>query len=86
MSVGRVLGYALLGLVDAFVPAMVVASLTHGVALYTSAVPSFRVAAVAGGVALVAGFVLGAVAAGRGGKPFPLTRGALRLWKRYWWV
>jgi sulfite exporter TauE/SafE len=76
---GRIVGYALLGLVDAFVPAAVA---TY--AVWT--VLAWSVAAYAGIAALAVGLLLGAASAARGGRPFPLTRGARRLAARFWWV
>lgn len=80
MHVGRVVGYALLGLVDAFSPAVAV---TY-VASY--AAETWATAAYAGMVALAVGVVLGAASAARGGRPFPLARGVKRLLDRFWWV
>ena len=79
MHVGRIVGYALLGLVDAFVPS---AAATYVVS-YAAA---WRYAAYAGILVLAVGFVLGAVSAARGGRPFPLTRGVKRLFDRFWWI
>jgi sulfite exporter TauE/SafE len=79
MNVGRVVGYALLGLVDAFVPAVAVT-----VAAWR--IVAWSVAAYAGTTALAVGFLLGAVSAARDGRPFPLTRGVKRLFERFWWV
>jgi len=79
VHVGRIVGYALLGLVDAFVPAAAVT--------YTAwTVLAWSVAAYAGIGALAVGFLFGAASAARGGRPFPLTRGARRLAARFWWV
>ena len=77
---------ALLGLVDALVPAVVAASLVHGVTLYAPGHASSLVPGVVGGVVLFAGFVAGALSARHGGEPFPVTRATLRVWKRLWWV
>jgi hypothetical protein len=44
------------------------------------------VALVVGAAVLAVGFLAGAASAARGGETFPLTRAALRFWKRYWWV
>lgn len=79
MHAGRIVGYALLGLVDAFVPAAVATVTVWGVLAWS-------VAAYAGIATLAVGFLLGAASAARGGRPFPLTRRVKRLWLRFWWV
>ncbi len=82
--VGRAVGYALLGLVDAAVP---VALLGITVILVGPATRwTLSVAARLALLCLGVGAVLGTVAAVRGGRPFPLARGAVRLWDRYWWL
>ena len=83
---GRAVGYALLGLVDALIPAAITVSLVYGVTLYLSGPVSYLLPVGAGALVLVVGFVAGAVSARRGGKPFPVTRAAIRIWKRLWWV
>jgi predicted Na+-dependent transporter len=81
MSVGRVIGYALLALLDAFVPAVVVGLVllfTLPVELLGGLLP---VAAVGGTFAVV--LVASGVSHARGGKPFAFTRlanRALRAW------
>jgi hypothetical protein len=85
MRAGYVVGYALLGLADALVPAALAGLTVHGLASYAGD----GALTVAGGVVaavLAVGVLVGAVAAYRGGKPFPLSRRAVALWKRYWWV
>jgi hypothetical protein len=79
-QVGRVVGFALLGLVDAVVPAAVLV----GTVLLFGPVATWTVtvAAVLGLLGVAVGALLGAVAASRGGRPFPLSRGAIRLWRR----
>jgi hypothetical protein len=85
MRVGLIVGYALLGLVDALVPAAIAATLLAGVG--TGTLPTrWPVALVVGGAVLAVGFLAGAVSAARGGQSFPLTREALDLWRRYWWI
>jgi sulfite exporter TauE/SafE len=79
MGAGRIVGYALLGLVDAFVPSV---AATYAV----SYVGDWSLAAYAGIFVLAVGFVIGAVSAARGGRPSPLTRGVKRLFDRFWWV
>lgn len=80
MNVGQVVGYALLGLVDAFVPALV---MTFAVLTLFEV---WSLAAYAGMTALAVGFLLGAVSAARDGRPFPLTRGFKYVFLRFWWV
>jgi len=79
MHPGRIVGYALFGLVDAFVPSV---AATYAVTY----VADWTLAAYAGILVLAVGFVVGAASAARGGRPFPLTRGAKRLFDRFWWV
>ncbi|WP_247007614.1 hypothetical protein [Halorientalis litorea] len=85
MTVGRLLGYALLGLVDAIVPALVFASVVHEIGLFVGALSGLWPVLAAAGVALALGSVVGFVAAMRGERPFPLTRAARRVWQRYLW-
>jgi sulfite exporter TauE/SafE len=79
VNLGRIVGYALLGLVDAFVPAVAVTVTAWQL------VP-WSLAAYTGTAALAVGFLLGATSAARDGRPFPLTRGVKRLFARFWWV
>ena len=81
MTIGRLLGYALLSLVDALLPAAVFASVVHELGLFVEALSVLA----AVGFALALGSVLGFVAAMRGEKPFPLTRAARQVWQRYLW-
>ncbi|AQL42046.1 hypothetical protein BV210_04640 [Halorientalis sp. IM1011] len=85
MGVGRVVGYALLGLVDAFVPSAIAAALAFEIGYYVPSYPRVTAALAVAGVGLAVGVVLGSVAAMRGGKPFTLTRGAVAIWDRYFW-
>ena len=85
MRVGLIVGYALLGLVDALVPAAIAATLVAGVGTGSFAT-RWPAALAVGGVVLAVGFLAGAVSAARGGQSFPLARRALDLWRRYWWV
>ncbi len=85
MQTGRIVGYALLGLVDALVPAVVAAVSVLEIGVYGSG-GLWDVALVVGVAVLAVGAVAGAVSAARGGESFPLTRGVLRLWRRYWWI
>jgi hypothetical protein len=85
VRIGVVVGYGLLGLVDALVPAALVTGAVLGFGVYTDG--SLLAAALGAGAAVLGlGAAVGAVSASRGGKPFPLARRALALWKRYWWV
>ena len=85
MRPGYLAGYAVLGLVDALVPAAIAACAVFGVGIYVDG--SVLPVAVGAGVAVLGtGSIAGAISASRGDKPFPLTRHALRIWKRYWWI
>lgn len=83
---GRLVGYALLGLVDALVPAVFAAVFVHGITIYLSWPQEYLIPVAVAGLVLVIGFVIGAAAASQGGKPFPVTRTTLRVWNRLWWV
>ena len=85
MQFGRVVGYALVGLVDALAPAAIAAGTVFGVGTYSDSGLG-SAALVVGAAVLAVGFLAGAVSAARGGESFPLTRTALRLWQRYWWI
>ena len=85
MTIGRLLGYALLSLVDALLPAAVFASVVHELGLFVEALSGPLPVLAAVGFALALGSVLGFVAAMRGEKPFPLTRAARQVWQRYLW-
>jgi hypothetical protein len=85
MGIGRVFGYALLGLVDAFVPSAIAASLAFEVGYFVPSYPRVTAALAVAGLGLAVGLVLGSAAAMRGGTPFTLTRWAVTLWKRYLW-
>lgn len=85
MRLGHLVGYAVLGLVDALVPAAIGVCMVFSVGFYADS-SVFPVAVSLAAAVLGIGSIAGAISASRGGKPFPLTRHALRLWKRYWWV
>jgi len=86
MRIGLLVGYAVLGLVDALVPSVAVAWLVLEVGYWVPAIDDLRLALVAGACGLGFGFCLGFASAWRGGRPFPLTRAVGRLFERFWWI
>jgi Zn-dependent membrane protease YugP len=86
VRLGRIVGYALLGLVDALIPAVLTASAVSGFLIYIPGVREYWLGLAVAGVVFFAGAVAGAVVASRGGKPFPVTRTAIATWKRLWWI
>ncbi|SEN26665.1 hypothetical protein SAMN05216388_1002193 [Halorientalis persicus] len=85
MPFGKPVGYALLGLVDALVPTAVAVAVVFQLWSWVTGYPRLELVLAVAGLGLAAGFVLGALAAVRGGEPFPVTRAAVALWKRYLW-
>ena len=86
MQVGRAVGYGLLALVDAFVPATVAAVLTWGALLGRASIAAstgLLAGAAAGAVVFVLTLAGSAISHYRGGRPFAFTRLATAVFK--WW-
>lgn len=90
MRPGRAVGITLLSVVDAFVPAAVVALIAFSLTMW--AIPGFEnrleVVAVAAGVIFLVTITIGLGGVARGKRPFPATRAAKRVldwWTVYGW-
>lgn len=90
MRLGRAIGVVLLSVVDAFVPAAVVALITFSLTRW--AIPGvenrLEVVAVAAGVTFLVTIAVGLASAAFRDRPFPATRTARRVvdwWTLYGW-
>lgn len=88
MNVGKLVGYAIIALVDSLIPPvvmMLVVLLLIPAELLTSAVLPYVF--VLGCLSFVSTLLVAFVSAYRGGKPFPVTRGAKYLFDvvPLWW-
>ena len=81
MKLGKLVGYAILSLLDALLPPVFVVSIAFLVAppgLWEVLVPYLVALA---GLAFLAALLAGVFTVYDGGKPFPLTRGSVRVFR-----